>query len=138
MARAQCLDLVYALLQEAGVGAAITLIRELHIVGRDGFTVVEQGILAQGEIVGPAVLGDGDRLGKAGRLNLAGHRLHDGIVECVHHHIRCDDPRAFRRIKPGWCERDMHRERQLARSASVGGQSGGSEAHGGQSQHVAS
>ena len=88
--------------------AAIALEGELHVVGGDGLAVVEPRALAQHELVDEAVLGQAPRLGQARRHGVAGHRLHQRVVQRVEHHERRADPGRLGGIEPGRGERDVN------------------------------
>ncbi len=95
--------------------AAIALEGELDVRRRHWLAVVEAGALTHHEIVGAPVLRRGNRLRKARREWLAGHRLDHRIVQCIEHHEWCDDARRFRRLEPSRCEGDMDAPGQLVR-----------------------
>src|SRR5882724_8298229 len=68
--------------------------------------------LAQDEIVDEPIRRRGPRLGQAGRERLAGHRLHDAVVERVEDHERRDDGR-LRWIEVRRHQGRMNRPRDL-------------------------
>src|SRR5207237_10053518 len=77
------LDLLYALLEQGRLCAPVALERELHVLGGDGIAVVKPRPLAQHELPRAAVPGYAPRLGEAGGVEGAGHRLGGRRVERV-------------------------------------------------------
>jgi hypothetical protein len=68
---------------------------------------VEAGALAQHEIVASPILGSGNRLGKAWRKRLVGHRFDYCIAQSIEHHQRRDDAGRLGRLEPRGRQRDM-------------------------------
>src|SRR5205085_6587333 len=84
------LHLLYALLEQGRLRAPVALERELHVLGGDGIAVVKPRPLAQHELPRAAVPGYAPRLGEAGGVEVAGHRLDERVVERVEDHERRD------------------------------------------------
>ena len=66
--------------------AAIALEGEFYILSRHRIAIVEFGVLAQHEFVSEPVFGGGAGFREARRQRFARHRLHHGVVQCVHDH----------------------------------------------------
>jgi len=114
MPRVERLDRGDARLHHVVRGAAVALEGELHILGGDRLAVVELGAVAQREIVDQRVLGSRPGFREAGPHRLAGHRLHQRVMQGVHHHERGDDPRRLGRVEPGRRQRDVNAPGQLS------------------------
>jgi hypothetical protein len=113
--RVHGLDRRDLLLEELRRRAAIALERELHVLGGDGLAVVELGALAEQELGDETVRGQGPGLGEAGRHRVAGHRLHQRVVQRVEDHEGSADPRGLRGVEPGRRQGDVYRPGELAR-----------------------
>src|SRR5262249_4730395 len=88
---------------------------ELHVFRRERIAVVELQTLAQLEVVRQPVPGHRPRLGEAGRHEIAGHRLHERIVQRVEHPERREKAAGdLARIEPRRRERDVERPTHLA------------------------
>ena len=87
---------------------------ELHVLRGEGIAVVKLESLPELELVGPPIRGLGPRLGEARRHEIAGHRLHEGVVDRVEHPERGDLTRHLARIEPERRERHVERPAHLA------------------------
>ena len=122
------LDLGDLALEEGRARPAVALEGELHVLGRHHVAVVETDVLAQHELVDEAVLRLGPRLGERRRHRLAGHRLHEGVVQGVQHHEGRDDAGGLGRIEPGRGQGDVNGPRDLALGPGGHGGSSGNRA----------
>src|SRR5207244_11693710 len=94
-----------------GLGAAIALVAELHVRGRDRVPVVEPEIAPKLELIHEPVSALGPRLGEArGHLALARQGPHQGVVEREEYPERGDLRRSGRWIEPGRGNRDAPRD----------------------------
>ena len=93
---------------------------ELHVLGGEGVAVVELESLAQLELVGELVRAHRPRLGQARRHQIAGHRLHERVVDRVEHPER-GEPLELSRIEPHGRERHVQRPAHLAFRLGLGG-----------------
>ena len=94
------LDLLHLVLEQLAARALVPLERELHVVRGDRIAVVEARVLPDHELVGEAVLGDGPGLGQARGHDVAGHRLHERVVERVEDHERGDQGFGLAGVEP--------------------------------------
>src|SRR5437870_5180774 len=122
-------------LPEGGGGrAAVALEGELDVLGGHGFAGVEPDALAQDELVDEPVGRGAPRLGETGRHRVAGHRLHQRVVERVEHHERRDDPRGLGGVEPRRGEGDVNAPRQLPLGRGAG-RRGRAEPHAHEQRH---
>ena len=112
--RVDDLDACNLLLEELGGGAAIALEGELDVLGRHRLAVVEDDVAPQGELVGEPVRRHRPGLGERGRRRIAGHGLHQRVVQRVEHEHAGDDAGMLAGIEPGRRDRDVHRPGHLA------------------------
>ena len=96
------------LFQQPCRGAPIPLERELHVVGDDRIAVVEPGALAKDELVHEAVLRHAPGFGQARSHGVAGHRLHQRVVQSVEDHERRADPRGLGGVEPRGGQRNVN------------------------------
>ena len=108
------LHLLDALAEQRSAGALVALEGELHVLARDGIAVVEARALAQHEIPRAAIFRHRPGLGQRGRVEVARHRLHQGVVERVVDHERRDLGLGLGRVEPARGERDVDPERHGA------------------------
>jgi len=108
------LDRRHTVLQRLGGGAAVTLERELHILGGDRVAAVKPGGLSDHELVDEPVGRHAPRLGEARRHGAARQRLQHRVVQGVEHHVGRDDPGRLGRIEPCGGERDVNGPDHLA------------------------
>ena len=115
------LHLADVLLQLRHGATPIALERELHVLGRHRLTVVELHALPQQELVRQPVGGHGPRLREARRVDAAGHRLDQRVVQGVEHHERGDRGLGVPGIEPARRQRDVQAERDRSFRRAVGG-----------------
>src|SRR4029453_10306118 len=125
--RARRLDGGDAVVDGLGRGALVALERELHVLGREGVTVVELHALAKRELVHAAVGRHLPRFGQTRRRRVTGHRLGERVVQRAHDHERRDDPERPGGIEPGRGQREVHAPRHLAFGSRRGGRGDGEQ-----------
>jgi len=108
------LHLAYTLAEEAGGAALVALERELHVLGRHRFTIVESHALAEHEVPDAPVPGHRERLGQGWRVQVTWHRLHQRVMQRVQDHERRDLGLGLRGVEPAGGERDVHAPRHRA------------------------
>jgi hypothetical protein len=111
--------------------AAIALEGELHVLGGERIAVVKDDALAQDELVAEPVLRHGPRLGERRRHAIAGHGLHQRVVQGVEDLHERDDAGVLRGIEPRGGQGDVHRPRHL-----LGGRHGNEDQERGQDQDL--
>jgi len=104
-------DLAHLLVQQLALGA---LEAELHVLGGERIAVVELHAFPQLELVDALVRTHRPRLRQARRQHLAGHGLHEGVVQRVEHPERREDADDLGRIEPHRRQRHVEREAHLA------------------------
>ena len=118
-------------LEQPGGGPAVALERELHVLRRHRLAVVELHALAEHELIGEPVLGCGPGLGEARGHGVAGHRLHERVVQRVEDHEGRDDARRLGGVEPRGGERHVNRPGGLALRGGRGRGKAGDEEDGG-------
>jgi hypothetical protein len=106
------------LLEDPGALGAIEA--ELHVLGGEWIAVVELEALAQLELVDPLIGAERPRLGQARRHDVAGHGLHERVVERILDPERGDEPQHLSRIEPGRGDRHVERPAHLALGLRLG------------------
>jgi hypothetical protein len=111
-------DLADLLLEDLGALGPVEA--ELHILGGERIAVVEPEPLAQLELVGLLIGADRPGLGQAGREMVAGHRLHQRVVQRVHHPERREHADDLGGIEPLGRECHVERPAHLALRPGLG------------------
>src|SRR5262249_57493244 len=93
---------------------------------------VELDVLSEDELVRKPVLRGRPRLGQARRERVAGHRLHERVVQRVERQERRDDTRRLGGIEPCRGQGDVGGDRQLPFGRGRGGPGDSGGARGGQ------
>jgi len=122
------LDGGHRVAQHLGRHTPVAVEGELHVLGRHDVAVVELHAPAQDELVAEPVSGHAPRLGQARGHGLAGHRLHERVVQGVVREERRDALRMLAGIEPDGRDGEMHGPGDLALGGGVrgcGGERGG-------------
>src|SRR5207245_542804 len=127
--RVDDLDLPHLVFEHLGRRSAVTIERELHVVGGQEVAVVEVNTLPQHELIGQSVGRYGPALREARRHRLAWHRLHEGVMKAIEDPERRDDPRGVGRVEPRRGEREVESQGQLSFGRSLGWRGHAREEH---------
>ena len=87
---------------------------ELHVLGGEGVAVVKPEALAQFELVDPRIRAHGPGLGQARAHEVAGHRLHERVVQGVEDPERSELAHHLARIEPDRRQRHVEGPAHLA------------------------
>ncbi len=106
--RPRSLDRRHPFLEGLARGASVALEGELDVLGTERIAVVESHTVSQDELVHEPIRRERPGLGETGRERVTGQRLHHRVVQRVHQHEGCHDPRGFGGVEPRRDERDVN------------------------------